>query len=174
MGRFYSLIQEYKNGDDSKFIDLVNYFDPLLSKFQRDSYYEDIKNELILFLLGLVKKIPIELETFKQDKYIVSYINKSLNNKYMLINKLSKNRYDKEFYLNDQFYKVEYKNDCYDFIFIDMIKTLTSKERNIIVKIYLQGWNEACISRELNISRQAVHNMHIRALNKLKLSFSKN
>lgn len=50
MGEIYSIIYEYKQGDNSKSVDLIDRFNPLLDKLQRNSCYEDMKSELILFL----------------------------------------------------------------------------------------------------------------------------
>ena len=48
MRYIYLLVEEFKKGDKNKFLDILLKFDPLLNKLQRNSCYEDMKNELTL------------------------------------------------------------------------------------------------------------------------------
>ncbi len=166
MCNIYSLVYEYRRGNEEKFLDLIDKFDPLLSKLQRNSQYEDMKNDLILFLLNLINKIS--LENFKEDKYIISYISKSLTNQYIYINKKYQLEFNLKLYLNEDIINNESYKDFDNIIFKDRVKVLTEKEREVILKIYFYGFTEAQIGREKNISRQAIHKTHVRALNKLK------
>ena len=69
------------------FILIMEKFEPKLNKLQRNSVYEDMKSDLILFMFKLLNKIPLEKDIFREDKYIISYINRSLKNHYIYLNK---------------------------------------------------------------------------------------
>lgn len=173
MNKLCNLIKLYKKGEKELIMDIIAIFNPLLNKFKRDSYYEDIENELILFLITLLDKIPSDKDFFTEDKYAFSYICKSLKNKYIHLNTNEYLLYNKEtnndLILNYKGYEDTFNN----IIFHDMIKDLSISEKNIINKKYVYNLSEADIARELNISRQAVHKTHKRALSKLKNIYSK-
>ena len=89
MRQLYNLIQDFRNGDSDTFILILERFEPKLNKLQRNSIYEDMKSDLILFMFKLLNKIPLEKEVFREDKYIISYINKSLQYQYIYLNKIN-------------------------------------------------------------------------------------
>lgn len=169
MGDLYNAIKNFKNGETDEIVYILNLFEPLLNKLQRNSNCEDMKNELSLFMFTVLNKIPLETQCFKEDKYIVSYIHKSLKYKYMSLNKLNQKirstEIESDFTLLNSFNDV---NPTSYIFFNDIIKNLTKNEQNILQKIYIDGLNESEISRCLNISRQAVNKTHSRALKKLK------
>lgn len=171
MGEIYSLVYEYKRGDKEKIMDLIDRFNPLIKKLQRNSHYEDMKNELVLFILKLIPKIPIDIDDFKEDKYIISYISKSIKNEYIKLNKKNQKICNSEIYLDNYISNIKLDEEFEYFIFNETIKILTEKERDVIKNIYLYGFTEAQIGRARNISRQAIHKTHTRALNKLKLCY---
>lgn len=173
MNKLCNLIELYKKGEKESIVDIIDIFNPLLNKFKRDSYYEDIENELILFLITLLNKISDDKKTFLEDKYAFSYIHKSLKNKYIDLNTNGYLLYNKETN-NDLIFNYKgYEDSFNNIIFHDMIKDLSISEKNIINKRYVYNLSEADIARELNISRQAVHKTHKRALTKLKKIYSK-
>ena len=53
MSKLCNLIRLYKEGNKDYLIDIINIFNPVLQKFQRESYCEDIENDLILFMIML-------------------------------------------------------------------------------------------------------------------------
>lgn len=169
MGDLYNAVKNFKNGETDEIVYILNLFDPLLNKLQRNSNYEDMKNELSLFMFAVLNKIPLEVNCFKEDKYIVSYIHKSLKFKYMSLNKLNQRiastEIESDFKLLNSFNN---ENPTSLIFFKDIIKNLTENEQTILQKIYIDMLNEAEISRSFNISRQAVHKTHSRALKKLR------
>ena len=168
MSKLCNLIRLYKEGNKDYLIDIINIFNPVLQKFQRESYCEDIENDLILFMIMLLDKMPIENEFFKEDKYAFSYIYKSLRNKYIYLNKKGYALYCNEINNDEVLNYNGYEDIFNDVIFNDMIRELSIAEQNIINKKNIYNLSEADIARELNISRQAVHKTHKRVLNKLK------
>lgn len=168
MSRLYDLIQDYRGENPDAIIDIIEKFEPLLGKFQRNGSYEDIKSDLILFMFKLLDNIPLDKEVFKEDKYLVSYIYKSLQNQYIYLNKknckiVNKEMVIDEIKLNHSYY------DCFNhIIFNDMIKNLTDSEKDILTKKYIFNYSESDIARIHNKTRQAIHQSHRRALKKLR------
>ena len=86
MNKIYDLLSNYDENKEEVTLSVLEKFEPLLNKYSRKTYYSDMKNDLVLFFLELIPKIPIHKDNFKQDKYIISYINKSIRNQYILLN----------------------------------------------------------------------------------------
>lgn len=172
MEKLFDLIQDYKANNLDTFVDIVEKFDPLLNKYQRNSCCEDIKYDLILFMSILLDKIPLENELFKQEKYIISYIHRSLKNQYILLNKTQSKVCRSEIPLDDKFMEYSHENFNSDIIFYDMISTLTKLEKKIIMEIYMFDSTESEVARIQNVSRQAIHKTHKNALRKLRKIYS--
>ena len=119
-------------------------------------------------IANLLNKIPLEKEIFKEDKYIVSYINKSLQHRYIYLNKLNCKVMSKELVLEETYINNGDDNCFSNIIFADIIKALTDTEKDIILKKYKLNYSEAEIARMKGVSRQAIHKTHIRALSKIK------
>ncbi|CEK40048.1 sigma-70 family RNA polymerase sigma factor [Paraclostridium sordellii] len=169
MSNLYESIRKYKCGYIEEILNILDMFDPLLNKFQRNSCYEDMKSELSLFMFNLIDNFPLEKDCFKEDKFIINYIYKALKNKFIQVNKLHQKIKSCESNIDIvALNNCDYSNLLSFVIFEDIIKDLTQNEKNIIRKIYLDRLRESEISRELNISRQAVNKTHLRALEKLK------
>ncbi|MBO3444971.1 sigma factor-like helix-turn-helix DNA-binding protein [Clostridium sp. CCUG 7971] len=171
MNELCNLINLYKNGNSESLVKIIDKFKPIIYKLERYSYCEDLENELILSIIILLDEIQIKEEFLKEDKYVFSYIYKSIRNKYLKLNKRDYKIYIKEI-SSDNF--LEYNGYNYmnsNIMFYDIIKNLTDTEKNIIIKIYLDNLSEADIAREMNISRQAINKQHKKALNKLRKVF---
>ena len=160
MRQLYNLIQDFRNGDSDTFILILERFEPKLNKLQRNSIYEDMKSDLILFMFKLLNKIPLEKEVFREDKYIISYINKSLQYQYIYLNKINYKVKSNEMILEETDINNRDDNCFSNIIFEDLIKNLTEREK--------LNYSEAEIGRMKGISRQAVHKTHVRALSKMK------
>ncbi|GAA0696774.1 hypothetical protein GCM10008904_00940 [Paraclostridium ghonii] len=168
MTKIYSLIHEYKEGDKNKILDLIHKFDPLLNKLQRNSNYEDMKHDLVLFLFKIVDEIAVKLHKFEHDKHIISYIEKSMKNRYIHINKQNQKIYNCQEIFDNYMVENQYEENFNHIIFNDIIKDLTSKEKYVIHKVYFENLPESHVAEILNVSRQAIYKTKTRALNKLK------
>lgn len=127
-----------------------------------------MKSDLILFMFKLLNKIPLEKEVFREDKYIISYINKSLQYQYIYLNKINYKVKSNEMILEETDINNRDDNCFSNIIFEDLIKNLTEREKDMIFKRYKLNYSEAEIGRMKGISRQAVHKTHVRALSKMK------
>lgn len=166
MGELSRLIKEYRRGDMNSYLVIFNRFEPLLNKLQRKSINEDMKSDLILFMFTLLNKIPLEKECLKEDKYIISYICKSLNHKYIYLNKkIRKNNNEISLDKFDYMSEVDTMNNI---IFDNLIDKLTDNEKYVMNRKYKFNYSDTEIAREKGVSRQAVHKIHKRAIDKLK------
>lgn len=170
--RIYLLIKAYRNGDKNKIVEVIEIFNPLLNKLHSKGSSDDIKSDLILFMFDLLCKIPLEKEIFCSDKYIISYIKKSLVNEFIRLNKICCRNKDLEFSLDESYVKSKYTTSVYDeIIFKDMIKNLTEREKEIFYKKYVLNYLDSEIARSKNITRQAVYKTHKNAIKKLRKDY---
>ena len=88
-----------------------------------------------MIMFKLLNKIPLEKEVFREDKYIISYINKSLQHQYIYLNKINYKVMSKEMALEETYINNGYDNCFSNIIFEDIIKTLTDTEKDIIFNI---------------------------------------
>lgn len=166
------LVNKAQIGDENAMIELITRFDPLLKKYASKLNYEDAYEDALLFFIELIKRL--RLDTLK-DGVIVTYINVSIVNYY---NKKIKKviGLKKEILISDltqeQMYYVEVKTAKEDKR--DILKELkvsyflNENEYQVIRLIYMEGYTSAEIARMANKSRQAVNQIKIRALKKIK------
>ncbi len=111
----YTYVKNAKLGNKSSMEYLINKFEPLINKYSyRLMEPEDGKSELILKLIRLVKKVPLDKQCFKEDKYIISYIKISLKRQYIYLYQKQKNLALKQSYLDEN---NEYSFDKSNIIF---------------------------------------------------------
>ncbi|MGL4731667.1 MAG: sigma-70 family RNA polymerase sigma factor [Clostridium sp.] len=170
MENLYKNIIDFKRGNADAVVEIIKMFDPLLNKLARQSSCCDIKSELTLFMIELISKFPTGNKNLYYDKYIISYISKSIKHKYIHLNKkvckqvLNESELDLNILENK---KVENNLDM--FLFKELIKPLTQKEQEVLTYKYAFNYSDIEISDLFNISRQSVNKTKTRALNKLKL-----
>lgn len=163
----FEKIHKYKIYRDKVLLqELIEQFNPLLKKYSCKSEFEDMLQDLTVFFIQLLDKIP--LNELKEDKYILSYISKSVKNKHInLINiSIKKNSYLEYFDFIDIKKNV---NDEFDIIdTFDLLSKLNKREFLIIHSLFFKEMSANEIAKSLNISRQAVNQIKLKSLNKLK------
>jgi RNA polymerase sigma factor (sigma-70 family) len=173
MRKLGDLVVIYKNGEKEALMEIVNIFKPVINKFKRNSYCEDMDSELILFMITLLEKMPMREEFLKDEKVVFSYIFKSLKNKYIRVNKKHYIQYNRELPNEEIFNYKEYYSLESNVEFHDMIKDLSDCEKNILNKRYIYNLTESDIARELKTSRQYINKVHKKALTKLRTTHNK-
>lgn len=163
----YNKIYNIKfNNDKDSMEFMINKFYPLILKYSKGNCsIEDSISDLILFLIELLKCFPIEKSIFKEDKYIVSYIHKSMYHHSIKILK-DNLRYCNEISLDESIYNYEYNST--NIIFFDLISTLSYKEQQLFIRKFLLNYKTSEIASDLKISPQNVSMSISRALNKLR------
>ncbi len=173
----YFEIYEAQKGDNSCMLVLIEKFRPLIHKYSRKLSYEDAENDLICFFVEIIKKFPLYKFKEENEGGLVSYIIISLKNKYVfLLKELRKSNLIINFsnLSEEQLYAIECSTaicDSFSDLFFIMLKDILSEnEHNIIKLVYQYGYTSAEIAKKDNISRQAVNQIKIKAINKIKKS----
>ena len=160
----YETIKKAKNNDSKSIEKLIDCFNPLLKKYaSKHPEFEDTYSELILHFIETIKKIPID-KKFKEEKYILSYIKKSIHNQYLKL--INSNNLPFEITANSTYY-----NDESNLIFYDLIRSLSKKEQTILTKKFIYNLKNIEISNQLNISPQNTQMCIKRALKKIEKIF---
>ena len=82
-------IMNIKKGNNDELIEVIEMFKPLIRKYSKMIDGEDTEQDLKIFLINLLNKIPVDSDRLYEDKSIFAYIAKSLRIEYI---KLSKKR----------------------------------------------------------------------------------
>ena len=148
---------------------LINQFQPLIRKYSRKLNYDGAETDLTINLIEVIKKIPIdESKDMIETKYLIGYISKSLLYKYIRLYKKTSEQYSKETELKEDIANNGDLNIDIKLMLKDAIVKLPESQKNILKKIYIEGWKETDIAKQLNISRQAVNKTKRLGLNNLK------
>ena len=162
-------IQEKEKGHKNSILTFICQFQPLIKKYSYLLKYEDAPSELTLTFIETLYKIPINNPKFKQDKYIVSYINKSIKSSYIHLSKSRNKLCYYESPINLDITEDFYQTNIVDKLFIyELLSLLTLREKEIINLRYFKEYSDIEISQKLRISRQAVNKTKNRAITKMK------
>ncbi len=143
---------------------LLQQFDPLLKKYAHALHYEDAYNDLQLCFIELIVRIKAEGFIGKDEKYILSYIRKSVISFSI---KLSSQRMYRRM--------VESKNDDYSrcdsyigLLWCDLQNLLTKDEQQFIVDLYFEDISASELAKSGQVSKQAISNKKRRILDKIR------
>lgn len=108
-------------------------------------------------LYNALLKIPYESGNFKEDKYIVNYIYKSIKSEYI---KLSK--YNRKHDIKDEFddsIKSKYQSNEIEYhLLLNAIETMLNEDELNLFKLrFVDNYSEIEIAHKYNISRQAIN-----------------
>lgn len=172
----YPLMKQSQNKNKEDTMKIIEKFMPLIKKYARKLDYDGADTDLIISLIKLIKKFPInEDNMFQEDKVIVSYIYISIKNEYIrLSQKYCKISKSELFCGDDIISNLQCYDEIYDFIVVDLLKELPELQKQIIKGIFLLNLKEVELAKILNISRQAVNKTKRRALKNLKKYLSLN
>ncbi|MEG6511625.1 sigma-70 family RNA polymerase sigma factor [Desulforamulus ruminis] len=145
----------------------INRFQPIIKKYSRKLNYEEAESDLIIFLLQLLKKVP----KFDSEKFLNSYIAKSIKNEYIRLNKKQQLINQKEILMEINNFKHLTTSNVDIDLNIDIknaLKILSKRQRSVIhYKIFL-GYSDSKTADILNVSRQAIFKTQKKALELLK------
>lgn len=130
-------IRNYQNSKNPIILEnLILQFTPLFKKYASKLSFEDSMQEFYLLFIKIVNKIPLNKLT--EDKYVISYINSSIKNKYINLSK--KNFKDSSVLeLDYKYFKEEKSSKCIEEIdLILSLSNLSEKENYIIYSIFLR------------------------------------
>lgn len=168
----YDYVLKARNNDNESFEFLIEKFNPLIMKYaNKFNNPSDAKSDLIFHFIQLLGKIPLEKESFKEDKYIVSYICTSVHRHFCHLYAKQKKHLENEIEVED-FTQINVGTTFNEsnMIFYDLIKDLKPKEKLILEQKYIYNLTNSEIARSLNVSRQNVQACLNRSFAKLKSS----
>lgn len=163
----YNQIIAIQNGAVHHIKNLIPIFENIINKYSRQLNGEDTKQDLYVFLIQLIYKLPIHSTSFCNDKQILAYISKSLKFEYIRLSKLHSKISSNEYFLSD-ILDFPAKHTTYNIEIIDLFKNLNDIEKNILSLIFIKGFTVSEIAKSTHKSRQAINQSKIRALGKLK------
>lgn len=80
-------ITDYRKGDNNSLLEIIEIFNPLISKYSRLLDKEDTRQDLIIHLIKILNNIPIDNKRLLKNKEIMGYIAKSIRNEYIKLSK---------------------------------------------------------------------------------------
>lgn len=165
---FYSLIIKAKNKNTKSIIEVIKTFLPQIKKYSRLLDGNDTFQSLIIFLIELINKFPNREDFLHNDKIVFAYISKSLRHEYIALSK----KHDKLIATEFEIVSTSALIDPHRFenkvALSDLLTVLSPYEFRILALIYYQGYSITEIATALHITRQAVNQVKVRALRKLR------
>lgn len=154
-------------------IELLNRFNKLLKKYSRLLNYEDAYEDLRLFFIELVTKLKDSKILHKGDGYLVNYINASVKHHYIALSKGNRNSpillseiSDEQKHYLEYATVQELESKLTDYFPCN--EALSERERLILIMHFVQGYSISEIAACLGVSRQAVNQAKVAAINKIK------
>lgn len=171
----FKSIQSYQNGDTSAAWYMVQKFTPLLKHYAYLVCKEDAFEDLQCAFLSLLKNLPLDKLTSREDGAIINYIKKSVRNAYISISK-DKAKEEIVDYIDDLptpaiavFNKRNSQLDSHEsLIQSDMRAVLTENEYNVLYRLYFEQQSVSEIAIHMNKTRQAINQTKMRAIEKLR------
>lgn len=166
------LIEELPN--EKAYLELLNRYQKLLHKYANLLNYEDAYEDLRLFFLELVYHMRGAPVLKKGEGAIVKYIVMSVKNKYIALSKRQGQRSESSFSeLSDEqlaiIESMSSERDEQDITeFFPVSGGLSEREEVVIRELIVEGYSVCDVAAKHNVSRQAVNQMKLRALKKIK------
>lgn len=165
-----------KNSNNDLLTQLIKDFYPINKKYATLLGYEDALQDLQLDFIKLIRNFPVDTFYPKEDKWVLSFISKSVYNSYIKRSKAIC-AYRKHFVVSSSLSideinfldKIACTQESYNNITLKEIKQILSKQQfKIIYYLYFLNQTAKEIGQAMGISRQAVHKTKSRALKKLR------
>jgi DNA-directed RNA polymerase specialized sigma subunit len=176
------MIRSAKENDENAMLELVERFRPVINKyFKRSNYDEDVKSELELKLIEVVK-IDINFDNLrdKNESALVNYIVSSLYHRYLAV---SMNRAAKEkselVYENDVLSSLPAPDNSFfetteENILLETLQSiLTEREYCCVYAIVFMGYAAEEVAKYLHITKQACNQCKLRAFEKLRKYYAR-
>lgn len=167
------LFIQSQNKNEQALLNLLDKFKPLLLKYGTRLGYQDAFFDLRTCFIKLVYEV--NLNNFSEEKYLLSYIKKSIYHSYIDLSKKDiKNSKQIPFstFGEEGNYFEDNKIYVYDSsILLEVKSILLPKELLVIYNIYFNDMSVAEIAQSLGVSRQYINRIKNKALEKLRLYF---
>ena len=154
---------------EEAYLSLLEKYDKLLHKYARQLEYEDAYEDLRVFFLSILCRMKNQPILEKSEGEIVNYIAFSVKNQSIAISKARKlhrelcfsELSEEQMFIVEEIASAEETASISDFF--PENNPLSDSEKDILVKIFIDGYSATEISKMYNISRQAVNQTKLRA-----------
>ncbi len=164
-----NLLIECKQGDKNALLDIILEFMPLINKYNRKYFKEDISSELIISMIEGLEKMDIANNI--SDGQFANYISTVIRNKYIDI--VRKNiRFNTEM-LTDNITRYQTLTTNIESIesklnFYYLIKPLTKNQKWVLEQIFIHQKTEVEVAKDKGVTKQAIHNTKKQAFKRIK------
>lgn len=148
---------------------IVHIFYPIILHLSFKIDGEDSQQDLILFLLKLINKIP---DNLSNDKIIFSYIHHSLKNEYIHLQK-KKSHHQQIIFLNFLSELPDNKNNAIELVdnkctVTHLLQKIKPSDRKLLYEIFFLNISVKELSKKYHVSPQAIYQHYKRIICKLK------
>jgi DNA-directed RNA polymerase specialized sigma subunit, sigma24 homolog len=165
---FYQCIQKCQNKDQNEMILMIMKFRPLIKKYSYLLNYCDAEQDITLAFIEILEQIPIQrINKERANIIILSYIEKSIKNKYIYLSKNKNIGYVQE-ELTEESCACNDPDADVSIIKLEGLEQLTVLQKKVITLKYYYGYSDIEISQILKTTRQSVNRTKLRALEKLR------
>lgn len=169
----YMCVEKCQSKDSQAMLELINKFKPIIKKYSRNFFYEDIETDLTIALLQTSQNIKLCNFNQENEGALVSYFSTVVRNTYIDAVKKSKQHLEHISLFEktdlDTFEGPDPIKELESSIEINLLlKDLSLLQKEVIIDIFIFEKSEVEISKKRNITKQAVSNTKTRALKKLR------
>lgn len=157
-----TLIKEFKNGDETKFLLIVEKMKPLIDKYVRLLYKDDKEDMYSEFVLYLLESI-IAMKYYDKEGQCVYFLSKAIKNKFYELYKKSRRHFDNVADINNEYFEnMHFKQSEYEDFIIkeDLNKLLLNakgKQYQILYAMVFKDETDSEIAKQIAVSRQYVN-----------------
>lgn len=164
--RLIKTITEMRSGEYRGFAEIYGEFENLITHYGR-KIGEDGAAELNLFLLELIHSVNTDKFAADEGEALQRYLAVALRNKYILLSKKAQGRLRISNELCEETTKYITELDT-RISLRDAFLTISERQRQVLTYRYFYGFTDAEIAALLGITRQAVHQLELRAMTELR------
>lgn len=172
------LIQNIQEHDRDSMEKMFIKFAPLLRWAAYHLNREDAYQDFCVWFLEMLSSMDLTQIRNTSDAGLVTYIKNAVHHQLVAFRK-KESKHERTKSIEDlsdfdlkYFERTKSTNDFYGDLFLQDVKRyLTDLEYQVIVCVYFQGKKPAELAKELQVSRQAVNEVKLTALKKLKKFF---
>ena len=180
MNTLHPLIKKSQSGDKDALLSLILQFGPLIKKYANACKYEDAYYDLLIAFIRMIQNINLKNIRNKSDSGFVRYFQQTINHEHVLLSNKMRTIANNHVSLDEieeetQREIIDEKSnfDNQDFLLSDASTVLTPLELDIIVLHYIDLYTIQEIAFAKGVTRQAINNAKLRAINKLRRFFDK-
>lgn len=163
MNTYQTIIESCKAGEEESFVMLVEKFMPLIKKYTRILYkddVDDVRQEMSMALWEALQKI----KRYDDDGECTKYFSNALRCRFLELYRRSRKVNDNTIYADDSVMENEKSDECMNYTFSNLrqdililLKGCREPVKEICMKMAFEDLSDAEIARKFNVSRQYIN-----------------